>query len=292
MKAASEIHEWEFSWLGKHTDKSSPKRDSDLPGTLSPQQPLSAPGSGQSLQGEGAILGRVSVVQAGARVSAGAGGLRACARRAAASPAARRLLTERQTKDFASRSRCLRCCKLGSSSLAAAGPAPPWRQGSVPAPCPPPPGGVSFCVPGSPCRAGRLPQEDGSPLRNRAADGTRSAIGRAEGGAQARGQPGARAPPPLAALAVWGTEVGASVAPGYRGGARRRGRGRSRQPHGASAAADLPGGARLQHPRRVGCEGSGVLGEGAEGGDAGGQAIGDRPQAARTSTEAELFPHR
>lgn len=118
-------------------------------GTLSLQHPLPAQGSGQSLRGEGATSGHVSIMQAGVRRG---GALRVCARRAAASPAAvagdeglragavapaaRRPLRKRQTKDFASRFRCLRCCRLGSSSLAAADPGPPWRQGSVPAPRP------------------------------------------------------------------------------------------------------------------------------------------------------------
>lgn len=116
-------------------------------------------------------------------------------RSGAVAPAALRLLRKRQTKDFASRPRCLCCCKLGSSFLAAAGPGPPWQR-SVPAPCPA--GGVSFCFPGSPDCAGKLQQENSSPLRNCDADTTHSAVGRVGGsGTQAHRQWGLGAPPPL-----------------------------------------------------------------------------------------------
>lgn len=47
---------------------------------------------------------------------------------------------------------------------------------------PAPPAGFHSAFPAPPGCAGRLPQEDGSPLRNRAADGTPSAMGRTEGG--------------------------------------------------------------------------------------------------------------
>lgn len=90
MKAASEIHEWEFGWLGKHTGKSSTERDSALPGTLSLQLPLTARGAGSACKGGGALLGHVSIAQAGAWVSGGWKGYM-CVPEDAASPAAARV---------------------------------------------------------------------------------------------------------------------------------------------------------------------------------------------------------
>lgn len=201
----------------------------------------------------------------------------------AVAPAARRLLRKRQTKDFASRPRFLCCCKLGSSSLAAAGPGPPWQQRSAPASCPL--GGVSFCFPGW---AGKLQQENSSPLRNCGADTTHSSS-RAGGGERNAGAraTGAGDTAPATAPAVWCTAEGASLAPGGRAGTRWRGRGRSRQPHRAAAAADMPRGARLQPPRSLGC-GERRAGQRVESGDIGGHAVGEllAPRAARSSKEA------
>lgn len=160
-------------------------------------------------------------------------------------------------KDFGPptpRSQCLRCCGLGSSSLAPAAPWPPWQQRSVTAP------GLASVLH---CAFLAVPAAQGGCRRNATLDretapptapprqrggqtGARRRVGRGGGGGVA----------PQAAPAVWRTERGASLAPGCRGGARQRERSRARPPHHASAAADLPGGARLQHLWRAAAEGA------------------------------------
>lgn len=183
----------------------------------------------------------------------GGEGLRA----GAVASAARGLLRKRQTKDFAS--------PLSVPALLHAGQQLPRcrrpRAAVAAGLCACPRRGFVLRCRLSP-RAGRLPREDASPLRNRAAGGTHSAIGRAAGARRRAGHRGRGAPPPPAAPAVRGRrrEPAGPRAP-------RRCVAAGKGPLSGSGAVPQPaltwrGGARLQHRRRVGCGGSGVLGEG------------------------------
>lgn len=154
------------------------------------------------------------------RVSRGSRGHPQGLRADASACAARRPLRKPRTKGFGSQSRSPRCCRLSSSSLAAAGPGSLWRQGPVLAPR----ARRGFIeLSGSPRRAGMLPQEDGLSIEKPRRRQPPSAIG--QRGRRA-GAPGSQPP----ALAGRRREPGASRA---LGGARRRGRVAPGPPHRA-----------------------------------------------------------
>lgn len=106
---------------------------------------------------------------------------------------ARRLLRKRQTKDFASHVWCVRRCRLGSGSLAAA------RAAELRA-CGGHRGGTHSTLPALPAAArGRLSIE--KPRRRRHP----REQGRRRGDAQAHGQPRVEGVASLGARIVWGT---------------------------------------------------------------------------------------
>lgn len=238
MKAASEIHEWEFGWLGKHTGKSSTKGDYTcrVPCPCSSilrrgvRAVLARRGStfGTRVDSAGWCAGvrrggRAVGVPEDDRVSRGSRGDPQGLLADASACAARKQLTKPQTKDFGFQSRCLRRCGLSSSSLAAAGPGPLWRQGALPAPG----SRRGFTqLSGSPRRAGMLPQEDELSIekprrRHTPAIGQRGRRAGARAAGAGAAAPGSSPRQQLPVLEGRRREPGASPA---LGGARRRGR--------------------------------------------------------------------
>lgn len=155
-----------------------------------------------------------------------------------------------QTKALGSQSRCPRRCLLNSSSLAAAGPGPPWRQGALPALG----SRRGFTqLSGSPRRAGMLPQEDELSIEKPRRRRHTPAIGQRgrRAGARAAGE---GAPAPAAAPGSsprWSGGGGGSREPAWPWAVR--GGGEGSLPAAAPCPARLAEGARLQNPRRVGC---------------------------------------